>query len=271
MINIGATPAIKHIKKSLIQINSLLSRVKFIIISDLQLDSMGGVGVLLRSCPNAQVIAPKEFIPSLVNPKFLISATRAVYGEHFTDNFEPVKPIDKQVIRGVRNKEEIELGKRSLQFLIPENETFMLTFDETRSHLYVGHALGVYYDQLQDDQVDLFLPSVPGDLFDLNTYKDTIKSINQLNLESLFFNHFGRTNKVDEALNQLNSWLDLFILKTKETINEKGNYNDLSRLLLTEVHAYLEKQGIPDTHQIYQYIILDINTCALTLLNYFKE
>src|SRR5690625_7649080 len=89
---------------------------------------MCGVGVLLRSCPNAQVIAPKVFIPSLVNPKFLISATRAVYGEHFTDNFEPVKPIDKQVIRGVRNKEEIELGKRSLQFLIPENETFMLTF-----------------------------------------------------------------------------------------------------------------------------------------------
>src|SRR5699024_11529113 len=73
------------------------------------------------------------------------------------------------------------------------------------------------------------------------------------------------------ALPILNSWLDLFILKTKETINEKGNYNDLSRLLLTEVHAYLEKQGIPDTHQIYQYIILDINTCALTLLNYFKE
>src|SRR5699024_3780385 len=167
--------------------------------------------------------------------------------------------------------EVIELGKRSLQFLIPENETFMLTFDETRRHLYVGHALGVYYDQLQDDQGDLFLPSVPGDLFDLNTYKDTIKSINQLNLESLFFNHFGRTNKVDEALNQLNSWLDVFILKTKETINEKGNYNDLSRLLLTEVNAYLEKQGIPDTHQIYQYIILDINTCALTLLNYFKE
>src|SRR5699024_1862140 len=138
LINIGATPAIKHIKKSLIQIYSLLSRVKFIIMSDLQLDSMGGVGVLLRSCPNAQVIAPKEFIPSLVNPTFLISATRAVYGEHFTDSFEPIKPIDKQVIRGVRNKEVIELGKRSLQFLIPENETFMLTFDETRSHLYVG-------------------------------------------------------------------------------------------------------------------------------------
>src|SRR5699024_1719516 len=146
----------------------------FIIISDLQLDSLGGAGVLLRSCPNAQVMAPKVFIPSLVNPKFLISATRAVYGEHFTANFDPVKPIDNQVFRCGRIEEVIELGKRSLQFLIPENETFMLTFDETRRHLYVGHALGVYYDQLQDDQVDLFLPSVPGDLFDLNTYKDTI-------------------------------------------------------------------------------------------------
>src|SRR5690625_7635433 len=99
MINIGATSAIKHIKKSLIQINTLLSRVEFIIISDLQLDSMGGVGVLLRSCPNAQVIAPKEFIPSLVNPKFLIFTSRAVYVEHFTDIFESVIPIDQQVIR----------------------------------------------------------------------------------------------------------------------------------------------------------------------------
>src|SRR5690625_6144704 len=101
---------------------------------------MCGVGVLLRSCPNAQVIAPKVFIPSLVNPKFLISATRAVYGEHFTDNFEPVKPIDKQVIRGVRNKEEIELGKRSLQFLIPENETFMLTLDRKSTRLNSSHV-----------------------------------------------------------------------------------------------------------------------------------
>src|SRR5699024_6878769 len=160
---IGATPAIKHIKKSLIQINSLLSRVKFIIISDLQLDSMGGVGVLLRSCPNAQVIAPKEFIPSLVNHKFLISDTRAVYSEHFTVNYQPIKPNNKQLIMGVHKKQLNELHKQSLQFLIFENETFMLTYDQTRSHLYVGHALGVYYDQLQDDQDDLILPSVPDD------------------------------------------------------------------------------------------------------------
>ncbi len=270
LINIGTTPAVKHIKKSLVQLNSLLSRVKFIIVSDIELDSMGGLGVLLRSCPNAQVIAPASFTDTLTQPKELISATRAIYGEHFSDNFEPVRVIEKEKIKEVVNQSVIDIGERSLQFIIPENASFLLTYDESRNDLYAGHALGVYYDQLQDDDVDLFLPSVPAALFDLETYRDTLNSIEQLNLDALYFNHFGKTEKVDLALSQLNHWLELFILITKETIKNKGNYNDLSSKFLTSVHNYLQEQNIPDNHQIYQYIILDVNTCALTMLNYFK-
>ncbi|HLR59515.1 MAG TPA: hypothetical protein VK094_03495 [Pseudogracilibacillus sp.] len=244
--------------------------MKFIIVSDIELDSIGGLGVLLRSCPNAQVIAPTSFTHTLTQPKQIIAATRAIYGEHFSDNFEPIHAVDKEVIKEVSNKEKIDLGERALQFVIPENASFMLTYDKVRNQLYTGHALGVYYDQLQDDNVDLFLPSVPAALFDLDTYRKTITSIEQQNLNALYFNHFGKTEKVDLALNQLNHWLELFILLTKETITEKGNYNDLSSKLLTVVHHYLREQNIPDNHQIYQYIILDINTCALTLLKYFK-
>src|SRR5699024_6303355 len=83
---IDATPAVKHIKESLIKLNSLLSRVKYIIVSDLELDSMGGVGILLRSCPNAKVIAPKGFKQTLTEPKQIVSATRAIYGDYFSEN-----------------------------------------------------------------------------------------------------------------------------------------------------------------------------------------
>lgn len=232
---------------------------------------MGGLGVLLRSCPNAKTVAPASFTETLIQPKQVISATRAIYGDHFSENFEPVRPVEKEVIKEVVNGDIIDLGERSLQFIIPTNQSFMLTYDESRNHLYIGHALGVYYDQLQDDEVDLFLPCVPASLFDLDTYKESLKSIEQLNLDALFFNHFGKTEKVDLALKQLNHWIELFIQITKETIQAKGNFNDLSGKFLTVVHNYLKEQNIPDNHQIYQYIILDINTAALTMLSYFKR
>ena len=271
LINIGAPPAVKHIKNSLIKLNSLLSRVKYIIVSDLELDSMGGVGVLLRSCPNAEVIAPKGFMQTLTEPKQLIQATRAIYGDYFSEHFEPIRPIEKDKIREVVDGDKISIGDRSLHFILPENSTYLLSFDQSRNELYTGHALGVYYDQLQDEDVDLFLPSIPASIFDLTQYRNHLKVVKELKATSLYFNHFGKTNKVELALNQLNHWLELFILITQETIESNGNYNDLSSKFLTVVHRYLKDENIPDNHPIYQYIILDLNTCALTMLNYFKK
>src|SRR5699024_10930928 len=133
LINIGATPAVKHIKNSLIKLNSLLSRVKYIIVSDLELDSMGGVGVLLRSCPNAEVIAPKGFLHTLTEPKQIISATRAIYGDYFSENFEPVRSVDKDTVKEVVDGDKISIGDRSLHFILPENRAYMLTFDQSRN------------------------------------------------------------------------------------------------------------------------------------------
>ncbi len=232
---------------------------------------MGGVGVLLRSCPNAKVIAPASFTDTLTEPKQLISATRAVYGDYFSDNFEPVRPVEKEVIKEVVNGEVIDIGGRSLQFLIPKTKTFMFTYDKARNHLYTGHALGVYYDQLQDENIDLFLPSIPSSLFDLAIYRNHLKLIKDLQLDALYFNHFGKTEKVDLALNQLNHWFELFVLMTEETIENKGNYNDLSSKFLTVIHDYLTEQNITDNHPIYQYIILDLNTAALTMLEFFRK
>src|SRR5699024_5766811 len=270
LINIGATPAVKHIKESLIKLNSLLSRVKYIIVSDLELDSMGGVGILLRSCPNAKVIAPKGFKQTLTEPKQIVSATRAIYGDYFSENFEPVRPVDQESVKEVIDKEEINIGDRALHFILPTNNAYMLTFDQSRKELYTGHALGVYYDQLQDDEVDLFLPSIPASIFDLTQYRNHLKYIQELKVKALYFNHFGKTNKVDLALNQLNHWLELFILITKETIASNGNYNDLSSKCLIVVHSYLKDENIYYIYPIYQYSIIDLNTCALTMLNYFK-
>ena len=239
--------------------------------SDLELDSMGGVGVLLRSCPNAEVIAPKGFLHTLTEPKQIISATRAIYGDYFSENFEPVRSVDKDTVKEVVDGDKISIGDRSLHFILPENRAYMLTFDQSRNELYTGHALGVYYDQLQDEEIDLFLPSIPASIFDLTQYQNHLKFIKELKVNALYFNHFGKTNKVDLALSQLNHWLELFILITKETIASHGNYNDLSSKFLTVVHQYLKDENIPDNHPIYQYIILDLNTCALTLLNYYKK
>ena len=232
---------------------------------------MGGIGVLLRSCPNAKVIAPANFTETLTQPKQLISATRAIYGDYFSDNFEPVRPVEKEVIKEVSNGEVINLGERSLQFIIPENSTYMFTYDKSRNHLYTGHALGVYYDQLQDENIDLFLPSIPSSIFDLATYRKHLKLIKDLQLDALYFNHFGKTEKVELALNQLNHWFELFVLITEETIKIKGNYNDLSSKFLTVIHDYLIEQHIADNHPIYQYIILDLNTTALTMLEYLRK
>lgn len=268
LINIGATPAIKHIKTSLKQLNNLLSRVKYIIITNTELTSLGGVGVLLNACPNAQIIARESFIDTLTTPKTLISETRAIYGDYFSDNFEPIKPVESALIKTVEDNELINISDETqLKFILPKNKEHMMILNTKSNNLFVGHSIGVYYDQLIDDDLNLFIPSIPARGFSAESYQASLDMIKKIHPTTLSFNHFGTTNKVDLALNQLSYWFELFILIAEETTN----YNELSSKLLQAVHTYLRENNIPDNHPIYQYIILDINTCAQAMLRYTNK
>lgn len=266
--NVGPSPSVKHLIKALEKLNNRLSRVKYILVTRIDLTSIGGIGLLKQACPNARILTPLEFKDQLVNLKPLISTTRAMYGDYFTEHFEPVIQIKETDLEILDVSQTLKLSEtRELSFKLTENHHLLIQDSKTNS-LFTSLAAGVYYNQLQDDGIELYLPIISVDDFSESAFLHTLKFIKEANVKTLYFDRYGKTNKVNEALNQLYDW---FMQFKEITLATDGHYNEVSQAMLGVVHLYLSQQGIPDNHPVYQYLLLDLNTLALAMTNAYKK
>ncbi|HLQ72015.1 MAG TPA: MBL fold metallo-hydrolase, partial [Bacillota bacterium] len=68
LIETGPSPSVEHIKQGLVSLGFSLDDVKHIIVTHVHLDHAGGAGLLLESCPNAQVIVHPRGYRHLEDP-----------------------------------------------------------------------------------------------------------------------------------------------------------------------------------------------------------
>ena len=63
--------------------------------------------------------------------------------------------------------------------------------------MFTGDTVGIRYDQLIRDGVDLFLPSTSPNQFDPAAMRHAIDRMVPLDLNCIYYGHFGMTNNPD--------------------------------------------------------------------------
>jgi len=274
LIETGPSPSVKYIKEGLSKLNRPLEEVKYIIVTHVHLDHAGGAGLLLEDCPNASIVVHPRGEKHLVDPQKLAGGARAIYGNSFSELFDPIKPVpqDRVVV-----KEEGDILQINYDCLLQFWDTpghakhHFSIYDPVSNGMFTGDTTGVRYESLIRDGVDLYLPSTSPNHFNPNDMKASIERIKGKNLDRIYFGHFNMTEDVDNALNQVSEWLDVYMEIAEEAIAKGKRYDELSQLLMDRVKGYLREQGIDDDHEAYVMINLDMQLGALGIVDYYQK
>ncbi|AST07263.1 MBL fold metallo-hydrolase [Anoxybacillus flavithermus] len=280
IIETSASPSIPHLLKGLEELSIDLKDVKNIIVTHIHLDHAGGAGVLLKHCPNARVFVHPKGMRHLADPSRLIEGAKAVYGEKFDALFDPIVPIpeDRLVIK--EDGETLQIGEdRTLTFLHTPghaNHHFSI-YDEKSNGIFTGDTAGVFYPQLLSYDVELYLPSTSPNQFDPEAMQASIKRFMALRLERIYFGHFGMSTHVQTVWDQLHYWLPIFVQIGHDIVDKQKDKSFTEKteavfqLLFDNVQTFLRKQQVPDNADVYKVLQLDLQVCAMGLVDYMEK
>ncbi|MGA9289747.1 MAG: MBL fold metallo-hydrolase [Anaerobacillus sp.] len=277
IIETSASPSIPYLLDGLADLNIELNSIKNIIVTHIHLDHAGGAGLFLQKCPNARVIVHPRGARHLENPAKLIQGAKAVYGKQFDELFDPIFPIPHDRLIVMQDGDTLSIGNdRTLTFFdTPGHANHHFSVHDSKTNgVFVGDTVGVYYPQLD---FDLFLPSTSPNQFDPDAMMKSAEKISSLNPDAIYFGHYGKSENPSEVMKQLKFWLPTFVQTTKNLVQQAAErtFEERSVLLgqelLNVVRNELANRGVPDDHYVYHYISVDLNVCAMGLLDYYRK
>ncbi len=172
--------------------------IAYIIVTHIHLDHAGGAGVLLKDMPQAQVVVHHKGARHLINPAKLVSGTIQTQGEEAMMRSGEVVPIEEHQMQVIHDGGTIKLSdKQTLKIIdAPGHCSHQLCIYESRNGgVFVGDAVGNYIAGNE-----ILIPITPPPSFDLELYINTLKRLMELNATTIYFSHFGASNKVQENL-----------------------------------------------------------------------
>ena len=274
LVDTGPSPSVKHVKKGLETLGYSLEQVKYIIVTHIHLDHAGGAGLLLEECPNAKVVVHPRGARHLADPARLVAGAKMVYGERFSELFDPVVAIPEERMLIKDEGDTLEIGPAcTLRFLDTPGHAkhHFSIYDPVSNGMFTGDTVGIRYEQLIRDGVDLFLPSTSPNQFDPAAMRHAIDRMATLDLNCIYYGHFGMTNNPDEALRQVADWLDIFMEEADRVMAEQKGHEVLAQRLLGRVREHLRKLNVRDDHEVYGLIELDMQVSAMGILDYLSK
>ncbi|CUA80318.1 MBL fold metallo-hydrolase [Anoxybacillus suryakundensis] len=280
IIETSESPSIPYLLKGLEALSIDLRDVKNIIVTHIHLDHAGGAGLLLQHCPNARVFVHPKGMRHLADPSRLIQGAKAVYGEKFDALFDPIVPIPEDRLIVKEDGETLQIGKdRTLTFLHTPghaNHHFSI-YDEKSNGIFTGDTAGVFYPQLLSYGVELYLPSTSPNQFDPEAMQTSLKKFMAFRPERIYFGHFGMSTHVQGVWEQLLRWLPIFVQTGHEIVNEQKDQSFTEKTeavfkrLFNIIQTFLRKQQVPDDADVYKLLQLDLQVCAMGLVDYAEN
>ncbi|WP_100012280.1 MBL fold metallo-hydrolase [Lentibacillus sediminis] len=274
IVETGPSPSVKFVKQGLEQLGYTLDQVRYIIVTHVHLDHAGGAGLLAKECPNAQVVVHPRGERHLADPRKLAAGARAIYGESFSDLFDPVLPVPEERLLVKGQGDILEIGPScSLKFLDTPGHAkhHFSIYDPISNGMFTGDTAGIRYEQLIEEGIDLFLPTTSPNHFDPEAMQASIDRFAAMDLDRIYFGHFGMTVNPADALEKVSIWLKVFVEEGRKAVEEGKRFDELANRLLEHIKEELRENGIPDDHEAYVMLNLDMQVSALGILDYFSR
>lgn len=277
LIETSASPSEPYIIEGLNELQITLDDIDYVIVTHIHLDHAGGAGLFLQSCPKAKLVVHPRGAGHMVDPTRLIASAKAVYGEEFQRLFDPIVPVAPERIMEARHGDILSLGNHQLTFYHTEGHAkhhVSMHYSATNG-MFVGDTTGVCYPELADEAIDLIIPSTSPNQYDPDTMEQSIQLYEKLNVQELYFGHYGAYQNPTEAYRQVRYWTPLFLVEGEKALASPGTLAQQAKLLDTRLqallHQYLQRNGIAESHPVYQTLPFDTAVSAMGILDYLQK
>ena len=278
LIETSASPSIPHILEGLQALGISPGEISYIIVTHIHLDHAGGAGLMVQHCPNAKVIVHPKGARHLADPSRLIMGAKAVYGEKFSELFDPIVAIPEDRLMIKDDGETLKLSEKlTLKFLDTPghaNHHFSI-YHPLSNGIFSGDTAGIFYPQLDRESIEFYLPTTSPNQFDPEKMLQSISTFKALEIERIYFGHYGMSENPAEAFRQVESWLEVFIVEAKNIVTEEKHpqkqVEQITQRLYDKIKTHLSQRGLPDKHPIYELLYLDVNVSAMGLAHYLNK
>lgn len=197
-----------------------------------------------------------------------------VYGERFSALFDPVLPVPEERLLIKGEGDRLEIGPDCiLEFWDSPghaNHHFAIV-DPVSNGIFTGDTAGIHYEQLAKENIDFHLPSTSPNQFDPDLMRQSILRMKEKGFSRAFYGHFGMSENPDAAFSQTLEWLDVFMEETEAAALADESHIELAARLKKHVNEFLGSLGVPDNHEVYMLIELDLMVGSMGLLDYLSK
>ncbi|MFD3450171.1 MBL fold metallo-hydrolase [Microbacteriaceae bacterium 4G12] len=277
LVETCASPSLPYILDGLQQLEIALDDISYIIVTHVHLDHGGAAGLLMKKCKNAKLIVHPRGARHMIDPSKLIKGAQAVYGTKFDNLFAPILPVPEKQVQIVQDGETLSIGARQLTFYdTPGHAKHHISIhDSLTNGMFTGDTIGVYYKELEDTGVEFYLPSTSPSQFDPDAMLQSMERIKQLEVEQIYFGHYGRSFHTAEVYTQLKQWLPYFVETGKMIFAEEKEFTaavaSLTNALYDHIRSYLAEKGVSPTHTVYEILKLDMEVSSMGIIDYLTK
>lgn len=276
LIETGSTPGAGYLMDALRRLGVDPERVGHIIVTHIHLDHSGGAGEMARNLPNARVYVHPRGARHLIDPSRLVNGAKAVYGDRFDRLFGNILPVPPERVRTPEDGEKLDLGGgRILTFYhaLGHARHHFVIHDRATRGVFSGDALGVrFYALSRLIGYDFTLPSTPPSEFDPSAAIDTLDRMGSLDIENIYFTHFGKASGAPAIMARNRKLVRDFEDIGRRVFDTGGGSREIEKALWEVVMKELKKSGVEDRdHPAVKFMALDIELNAEGIAHYLRS
>lgn len=274
LVETGPSPSVPYILAGLEDLGHEPADVAYIIVTHVHLDHAGGAGLLLQSCPHAQVIVHPRGERHLADPTKLVQGARQVYGDIFDDLFDPVVAVPQERLITKKDGDTLQIAdNRTLTFYDSPGHAkhHFSIYDPVSNGLFTGDTTGVRYHQTEDVGFTFYLPTTSPNHFDPAAMQQSMKRFADFDLSCIYFGHFSQSYEPLEVMRQVSDWLPVFVQAGEEALAADEGTQGIKTRLSDKVTQYLRERDVPDDHAVYNLLDVDFDVCALGIADYLQK
>ncbi|HOV80408.1 MAG TPA: MBL fold metallo-hydrolase [Bacillota bacterium] len=267
LIETGASPGAGCLMEALKHLGIPAERVGHIIVTHIHLDHAGGAGVAAGLLPNAKVHVHPRGARHLIDPSRLIAGAKNIYGNRFNQLFGEIVPVPPERVRTPEDGESLDLGGgRVLTFYHAAGHArhHFVVHDPASRGVFSGDALGIRFCALSRlVGYDFTMPSTPPPEFDPVAAADTYDRIGALDIENIYFTHFGKAGGASAVIKRNRELVGSFESAGRRVLEQGGGAKEIEEVLWRMVMEELGGSGLADReHPAVKFLALDVELNA---------
>ncbi len=199
------------------------SSVAYIFPTHVHMDHAGGAGFLAEACPHARVVCHHVGAPHLIDPSRLVPSVQRAVGVLFP-HYGTMKPVPPERLVRVQGGECFDLGDRYVIEVVdsPGHAPHHACFYERKTKgLFTGDAVGIYRPEATG-----FAMTTPPPSFHYEDSLKTLDRLRELDLQWLYFTHYGAHSQPNELINEyersLRRWVEDVAAKLRELKDDQA-------------------------------------------------